>query len=98
MRFETQDYIDFLVQNANPTVRYELDFSMENPFDFTGGEIYFKTPSKVEEVFANTETSKVETTPTTSNQSEIDKKADIEKELFSENRNSPNKNGECARG
>jgi hypothetical protein len=67
LRFNYINYTDFIFENTSPTVNYNLDFSMEKPFDFTGGEIYFKTPSNVEETFTQTETTKAEITPTTSN-------------------------------
>jgi hypothetical protein len=78
LRFNYINYTDFIFENTSPTVNYNLDFSMEKPFDFTGGEIYFKTPSNVEETFTQTETTKAEITPTTSNQSEIEAKTDLQ--------------------
>ena len=74
LRFNLIPYTDFILENANPTVNYKLDFSTENPFEYTNGEIYFKLPSKVEEAFSETST--------TYNQSEIEaKKADIERRI-----------------
>lgn len=78
LRFNLIPYTDFILENANPTVNYKLDFSTENPFEYTNGEIYFKLPSKVEEAFSETSTTYNQSE--ISNQSEIEaKKADIER-------------------